>query len=306
MASNGDGIPRFFTVFLSQYSSESLLIPRSYYEHLPRRLPKTSILMGNGGKFWKVAMLSKQEQVYFGKGWANFVADNELKDGEFLTFVFDGYNRYEVSIYGHGACKEIRAVAEVEEISDGSESDNSEGDTRDSAIQVEEIIDDIESDSEYSPGSLDVTNISADAVEVVNTTATSQMRAAEVVNTTATSLMRGKYTLENPEKYLDDLNNLHFVTSLKNRTYELLVHGQFVKDYQLRFANNVEYIDRFGNLSARATNWGDKRVCIKKWNIICDRNDITKDDSIVCEILRTNNVVHTIKIHLVRGGVAPA
>ncbi|XP_010492301.1 PREDICTED: B3 domain-containing protein At3g06220-like [Camelina sativa] len=121
---SGDVLPRFFSVFLSQYSSESFMIPTSYYEHLPRRLPKTAILMGTGGKIWKVAMKSIRGQVYFVQGWPSFVADNELKDGEFLTFVFDGYNRYEVSIYGHGGCKEIRAVVEVEDISDDSESDN--------------------------------------------------------------------------------------------------------------------------------------------------------------------------------------
>ncbi|KAL1211818.1 B3 domain-containing protein [Cardamine amara subsp. amara] len=188
MAFSGDGLPRFFTVFLSHYSSDSLLIPSSYYEHLPRRLPKTSILMGNGGKFWKVAMLSKQEQVYFDKGWDNFVADNELKDGEFLTFVFDGYNRYEVSIYGHGACKEIRAVAEVEEISDRSESDISEGDTRDSAIQVEEISDGTESHN--SGGDIHDSTI---LVEEVNDTESESESEyfPEVVNTTATSRNRG-------------------------------------------------------------------------------------------------------------------
>ncbi|XP_010414513.1 PREDICTED: B3 domain-containing protein At3g06220-like isoform X2 [Camelina sativa] len=134
---SGDVLPRFFSVYLSQYSSDSLLIPVSYYEHLPRPLPKTGILMGTGGKIWKVAMKSRQEQVYFERGWANFVADNDIKDGEFLIFVFDGYRRYEVSIFAHGGCKEIRAAVEVEEISDGTESENNES-SLESVIQDEE------------------------------------------------------------------------------------------------------------------------------------------------------------------------
>ncbi|CAH8271115.1 unnamed protein product [Arabidopsis lyrata] len=120
-----DVLPRFFSVFLSQYNSNSFLIPRSYYDHLPRRLPKTVILMGNGGKSWKVAMKSKRDQVYFEQGWANFVAENELRDGEVLTFVFDGHRCYEVSIYTRGGCKETRAAIEVEEISDETASDYS-------------------------------------------------------------------------------------------------------------------------------------------------------------------------------------
>ncbi|AAF30315.1 hypothetical protein [Arabidopsis thaliana] len=157
---SGDVLPRFYTVFLSCVSSNSLkLIPRSYYEHLPRRLPKTAILTGTGGRVWKVAMMSKREQVYLARGWENFVADNELKDGEFLTFVFDGYKSYEVSIYGRGSCKETRAVVHVEEISDESESDN---DSLGSLVDVtpmpaEENSDDTEGDNDSCDSVVDVT-----------------------------------------------------------------------------------------------------------------------------------------------------
>ncbi|XP_010436894.1 PREDICTED: B3 domain-containing protein At3g06220-like [Camelina sativa] len=163
--------PRFFSVYLSHYSSDSLMIPVSYYEHLPRPLPKTAILMGTGGKIWKVAMKSRQEQVYFERGWTNFVADNDLKDGEFLSFVFDGYRRYEVSIFGHGGCKEIRAAVEVEEISDGSESENNEGSLESVILEEEEEINDADqtkSDPDYSPDSPDTTTISVESAEVFN------------------------------------------------------------------------------------------------------------------------------------------
>ncbi|KAG7581544.1 B3 DNA binding domain [Arabidopsis suecica] len=157
---SGDILPRFYTVFLSNISSNSLLIPRVYYEHLPRRLPKTAILTGTGGRFWKVAMMSKREQVYFERGWGNFVADNDLKDGEFLTFVFDGHKSYEVSIYGRGECKETRAVIQVEEISDETESDN---DSLGSLVDVtpmpveENSDDDTEGDDDSGDSVVDVT-----------------------------------------------------------------------------------------------------------------------------------------------------
>ncbi|EFH65186.1 hypothetical protein ARALYDRAFT_339541 [Arabidopsis lyrata subsp. lyrata] len=126
------------------------LIPISYYEHLPRRLPKTAILMGTGGKIWKVAMKSKHEKVYFERGWANFVADNALKDAEFLSFVFDGYRRYAVSIYGYGE----------KEIND----------------------DETKSDTDYSPDSLDTTTILVESVQVFNKSATSRKRANTIEN----------------------------------------------------------------------------------------------------------------------------
>ncbi|CAL9240526.1 unnamed protein product [Arabidopsis halleri] len=207
---------------------------------------------------WKVAMKSKHEKVYFERGWANFVADNALKDGEFLSFVFDGYRRYAVSIYGYGE----------KEIND----------------------DETKSDTDYSPDSLDTTTIFVESVQVFNKSATSRKRAN---------------TIENPEAYLDDPNNISFETVVKNRPYELLVHEQFVKDYCLKFGDNIEYIDMFGKLTARTKKWGDQRVCINKWHDICRRNKFTKNDSILCEIFRNgDNVVYAIKIHIIRDGVA--
>lgn len=96
------------------------MIPISYTDELPRTLPKTAILQGTGGCFWKVEMKRKRDEVHFGKGWNKFVTDNSLTDGDFLTFVYNGANVFEVSIYGLGGCKEMRAVTEVEEVKEDS------------------------------------------------------------------------------------------------------------------------------------------------------------------------------------------
>ncbi|RID75590.1 hypothetical protein BRARA_B02627 [Brassica rapa] len=112
-----DSLPRFFKVFISHFSSDSMLIPISYYDELPRHLPKTVILQGTGGCLWKVAMRLKQEEeeVYLEQGWPKFVKDNALVDGDFMTFVYNGDNIFEVSIYGLDGCKQARAMAEEEE-----------------------------------------------------------------------------------------------------------------------------------------------------------------------------------------------
>ncbi|CAH8301213.1 unnamed protein product [Eruca vesicaria subsp. sativa] len=133
-------LPRFFKVFISHFSSDSMLIPISYYDELPRHLPKTAILQGTGGCVWKVAMTLKleEEEVYFEQGWPKFVKDNALVDGDFMTFVYNGDNIFEVSIYGLDGCKETRAVAEVE---DEEEEDSicalSSDDTTDTSAESE-------------------------------------------------------------------------------------------------------------------------------------------------------------------------
>ena len=67
------------------------VISASYYDELPIVLPKTALLQGSdGGCFWKVAMIKRRDEVYFGQGWSKFVEDNGLRDGDVLTFVYDG------------------------------------------------------------------------------------------------------------------------------------------------------------------------------------------------------------------------
>lgn len=65
-------------------------------------------------------MKRKRDEVYFGKGWIKFVMDNFFNDGDFLIFVYNGVNVFEVSIYGFGGCKEMRVVIEVGEVKEDS------------------------------------------------------------------------------------------------------------------------------------------------------------------------------------------
>lgn len=99
-----------FNIYLEQ------MLPIAYYGHLPSRLHKTVILRGPGGCSWNVATTINENEVHFSQGWAKFVEDNTLSDGDILTFVYNGDHVFEVSIYrGYDACKEISAVTELEE-----------------------------------------------------------------------------------------------------------------------------------------------------------------------------------------------
>ena len=101
------------------------VVPASYYDELPLVLPKTALLQGSdGGCFWKVAMIKRRNEVYFGQGWSKFVEDNRLRDGDVLTFVYDGSRSFTVDIYGGSrACKEVRAVAQVISVDDDDDDD---------------------------------------------------------------------------------------------------------------------------------------------------------------------------------------
>ncbi|XP_023635064.1 B3 domain-containing protein At4g34400 isoform X2 [Capsella rubella] len=374
--------PRFFKVFVSHFSSDSMVIPISYYDQLPRVLPKKVILQGPGGGSWNVATKIRGEEVHLAQGWSKFVEDNTLNDGDFLTFIYNGDRIFEVSIYRSDGCKETCEVTEVEDekvdsvcslssddtdtcpkpemnntipkgrdkgkskvqvVEDSDEHENSvysessdetktDSDT-DSEFKiakkttpkrmnkgkkkkeaVEESFDedgDGDSDSDYVEafGQLDVeeksdSEDSSYAPENEDTAATTCVKP-KVPNLKRKEAAKKRKKVEpkikNPETYLDDPKNIHFETNVKNRLYELLVHAQLVKDYCLTFGDHVDYIDRFGKLRAKTAKWKDQRVCIKRWMRICKRNELKKEDRILCELLRRGSFVYAIKLHVIRG-----
>ncbi|KAF8064713.1 hypothetical protein N665_1172s0010 [Sinapis alba] len=200
-----DSLPRFFKVFISHFSSDSMLIPISYYDELPRHLPKTAILQGTGGCVWKVAMTLKQEEeeVYFEQGWPKFVKDNALVDGDFMTFVYNGDNVFEVSIYGLDGCKQARAVAEVEDEDEEEEEEDSicalssDDDTEDTSVESEKA-NTVQRSNDKGKAKVEAVDDSDDEEESVYTlsngkdTDTGSFSESKMANTILRSKNKGK------------------------------------------------------------------------------------------------------------------
>ncbi|KAL0834036.1 hypothetical protein Bca101_085925 [Brassica carinata] len=303
-------LPGFFKIFLSHFSSESMVIPASYYDELPLVLPKTALLQGSdGGCFWKVAMVKRRDEVYFGQGWSKFVEDNRLRDGDVLTFVYDGSRSFTVDIYGGSrACKEDSTIIEPE-VAQRVPRTRNKGkkgvvvqDSDDSFMS--EDSNSLSDDSSYSPLNedtlLDVTP------KVTNSRKKGKLRSVSsnvgsTSNSSRSVSRKRPSTIKNPEVYLDDPNNVCFETTFKKRIYDLSVPSQIVRDYCLKFQYYVYYIDNHerGMLEARVATWHDYRVSIKKWERICQRNGLTKGDSLLCELFRKEGLVYAVKIHVV-------
>ncbi|CAH8353144.1 unnamed protein product [Eruca vesicaria subsp. sativa] len=137
--SDNDVIPRFFKVFFSESSSESMAIPMSFNEYLEDPLPQKAKLQGTGGGVWTVRFIKICNCAYFTSGWSRFAEDHELKDGEFLTFVYDGHHTFEVSVFGHSGFKETRAVVETVELSDSDENEEQDSSIDADSDEVEEV-----------------------------------------------------------------------------------------------------------------------------------------------------------------------
>ncbi|ESQ45158.1 hypothetical protein EUTSA_v10010633mg [Eutrema salsugineum] len=261
-------LPRFFKVFLSETSSESMRIPVSFNEHLEDPLPRTAKLHGTGGGIWTVGFTKRRKRVYFTDGWSKFAEDHDLKDGEFLTFVYDGYHTFEVSVYDGLGCKETRAVTEAVELSD-ADSDSDEEEEEDPSVKGEDdssyAEDEEVSQSNYTVDSEGTESDSSDISDLVVTT------------------------------------NPWFKTNLKNRTYELLIPAKLAREYRLKFGESITYIDEEGTMVGIRVRWSDDRICFKGWDRICRRNRLNKQDQVICEMLHNRKLVHTIKIHIKRG-----
>ncbi|KAL0673667.1 hypothetical protein Bca4012_001648 [Brassica carinata] len=259
-------LPRFFKVFLSETASESMAIPMSFSEHLQDPLPQTAKLQGIGGGVWTVSFKKIRDCAYFTSGWSKFAEDHELKDGEFLTFVYDGSHTFEVSVFGRSGCKEMRAVVETVNLSDANSDEEEEEGDDDPSFDAGE-------DDEVSQGLCPV-----DSDETVSN--------AEVA--------AGFSSLEVE-------SNPCFTTTLKNRIYELLIPAIVVKEHRLTFCDRIKYIDGEGIMYGAKGKWSDDRICFKGWDRICRRNRLKEFDVVHCEMLHIRKKVHSIKITITRG-----
>nr|CAB67638.1 putative protein [Arabidopsis thaliana] len=280
MADDSELYPRFFKVFLVESASESLMIPLPFMAFLADPLPKTVKLQGLGGKLWTVSLKKISGAAYLTRGWPKFAEEHELKNGEFMTFVYDGHRTFEVSVFDRWGSKEVRAEIQAIPLSD-SDSDSVVEDEKDSTDVVEDDDDEDEDEDEDDDGSFDEDEeISQSLYPIDEETATDAAGNLDV----------------------EALTNPHFPTTLKNRIYELLIPANVVKDNNLEFGSSIKYIDGEGTLVGLRGKWADKRVCFKGWDRICRRNRLKKhQDTVECELLHDDQkMVHSIRVHVLR------
>lgn len=67
------------------------------------------LLMGKGGKAWRVGLLKLHETLFFNEGWSGFVCDNLVEFGDTLVFEYSGDWQFEVYVCDESGCeKDVR------------------------------------------------------------------------------------------------------------------------------------------------------------------------------------------------------
>lgn len=86
-----------------------------------------------------------------------------------------------------------------------------------------------------------------------------------------------------------------------------LIPARVIKDYDLHFPESITLVDplvnKFGTLEKKIKIQTNGSVFVKGFGSIIRRNKVKTTDKMMCEIKKTgdNNLVQTIKIHIISG-----
>lgn len=86
-----------------------------------------------------------------------------------------------------------------------------------------------------------------------------------------------------------------------------LIPARVIKDYDLHFPESITLVDplvkKFGTLVKHIKIQTNGSVFVKGFGSILRRNKVKTTDKMICEIKKTddNNVVQTMKIHIISG-----
>ncbi|KAH6772447.1 hypothetical protein C2S52_004759 [Perilla frutescens var. hirtella] len=97
-------------------------------DRVGENIPTTWTLRGRTlGECWQVETNMMNDDWFLEKGWPEFVQENSLEEGDFLTFCFVGNSTFLVTIFSTNGCR-------VEDDHDTSSSDDETSESEDSEV----------------------------------------------------------------------------------------------------------------------------------------------------------------------------
>ncbi|XP_059300330.1 B3 domain-containing protein At4g34400-like [Lycium ferocissimum] len=111
-------LPNFLQIYSPEMCYSKLKIPSGFLKFFNGDIPLAFLLEveGPARRSWRVVREEIQEDFFFKGGWPNFVQDNNLEFGDYLTFSYVGNSNFYVRIYGkYGYMKaDLTAIEELE------------------------------------------------------------------------------------------------------------------------------------------------------------------------------------------------
>ncbi|KAF8013637.1 hypothetical protein BT93_I1483 [Corymbia citriodora subsp. variegata] len=259
-------IPDFFKVYMPEYSSQRMLVPRAFLAQLDGPLSGEILLRCRMGWQWRVKVILEAQDAYFEDGWQEFVRDNLVEKCDFMVFSHQSPGVFRVVLFGRSGCekKECTLPAEVGKGSEVREHDRDDGE-------------EAEEDEDWSKRSKKTGNIE-------------ERKAADEDRINVMRYINAK--------------NPHFMTTIRTfRSSYLFVPHTVRVDYELKLPHAIEFQDPTGR-SWRGTVkvWKDGRTWITGWGALCRHNNLKKNDWCICEFPEENGFTgRIIKVHTVGG-----
>ncbi|KAG7606736.1 B3 DNA binding domain [Arabidopsis thaliana x Arabidopsis arenosa] len=316
-------VPKFFKVYLPDESGDDMVLPISFTRFLPKSLPETVTVRSISGNIWKLELKKccgddDTEKFVMVNGWKRIVKDEDLKGGDFLEFEFDGSSCFHFCIYEHRTmCKKIRRSSDQsEEIKVESDSDE-QNQASDDVLSLDEDDDDSDyncgedndSDDYADEAAVEKDDNDADDEDVDNDADDVPVEDDDYVEAfDSRDHAKADDDDEDERQYLDDRENPSFTLILNpKKKSQLLIPARVIKDYDLHFPESITLVDplvkKFGTLEKQIKIQTNGSVFVKGFGSIIRRNKVKTTDKMIFEIKKTgdNNLVQTIKIHIISG-----
>ncbi|KAJ4763163.1 B3 domain-containing protein [Rhynchospora pubera] len=106
MATRGGCLPQrpHFFKFLFPGLSANLRIPSKFQRHIPSELPKKAVLLCPRHQVWEVEVCQAGPDIFFQRGWPEFMKAHDMHIGYFLLFQYNGNMNFEVKVFDTTCC----------------------------------------------------------------------------------------------------------------------------------------------------------------------------------------------------------
>ncbi|KAG9136889.1 hypothetical protein Leryth_020615 [Lithospermum erythrorhizon] len=259
-------VPAFFKVFLPGSSSQKMKLPPAFVKKIPQgSIPRKLFLRNRCGRLWTVLLGSMGENLFFqGVGWVQFVRENNLVEGHFLMFYFNGTETFDFKIFEHNRCEKIdedEAKVEVEDdINEAEEATDEDGVAEEGGDKLEANAD---KDNETTPVGMQDEEEAGENPGKRKRDGKKKAKG-EVIDIYGADIFKsGRYI--QPE-------NPYFVTKLRrDKRDQLYIPVDLIKDLEYDLPETLKVCDPRGKTYCLQINdWNDGRIWYKDgWSRLC-------------------------------------
>lgn len=103
--------PCFFHCFNPASSSKQLKVPSEFIKHIEGQTSEIVTLVGPSGHSWLVDLIHQNDSLFLQSGWAAFVQNHFLEQGDALVFRYDGNLHFTVQVFDQSSCEKQAAFS---------------------------------------------------------------------------------------------------------------------------------------------------------------------------------------------------